>query len=420
MNARMTRTLGALSMMLCAQTARAADGELLTVNGRGDHVEILARGATVKEGTRAAGRAIWIDVNLDGPPRAVGRLVVPNDRTIKKVEVVGGQEWPHLSILLHHDMSGSEFATNTVIEQSLAGVVVRIPREPDKRPIPYVAPIEGPEYGPQPEPRASLPPAPARSAVAMVAGERPSPAISRAARSAAPSTAPAAAPVSPSAPPAAALPLAAAPIADALALADEGGPGAGHTPIFLSILLLSAAGIATILLARRRRGDALPQQLLRVVSSCQLSPKVRIVLVTVGDRELLLSVGDGGATVLGRWRPGQRSERVTLELGAEERAEEARTVEDGLGKVALARETAEIPDIDLELETAGGPHAAAPALSRAPSAAPARPSPSPAVAGLLKLRRRGGEEVASGDPVADELWARELLAAMRGSPEVIR
>src|SRR5205809_158995 len=100
MNTRARFVTGSLSLVLVqvlgTAGAHAQESHVLSVSDRGDHVEIVARGATVAAGAKAEARGIWIEVTLSGPPKSDARISLPNDRTIKRAEVTLGGEKPRL------------------------------------------------------------------------------------------------------------------------------------------------------------------------------------------------------------------------------------------------------------------------------------------------------------------------------------
>jgi flagellar biogenesis protein FliO len=399
MNAHTPRA--ALLVLLAGSLAAADEAPPVAITDRADHVEIVVPGASAARG-RPEPRGPWLDVPLDKAPRAGTVTSSEADEVTKRADIYLGER-PRLSVLLHHDARPEDFARNTQVEQTAGAVVVRIPHvaghvlPPIARPAPAAPPVAATIAKVKPAKVEAAAPAAAPTAARAVPPEitvtpvAPSPTILDEK-------------VAASVPEGAAL----AAIADDKPLLGAAASEANHNRLYLVMLLLSALGVLSILVARRRRQATPAAQLLRVTSTCQLSPKVKVMLVSVGDRELLLSVGDQGAQVLARWRAeGNGSEQAfeldePLELEVPPAAEAA--------PPAAARERAayrasrgttstrsgDLPDIDLEL----------------PPAAPGRPAPSPAVAGLLKLRRDGR---GAGNAVADEQWARDLLAAMRST-----
>lgn len=148
--------------------------------------------------------------------------------------------------------------------------------------------------------------------------------------------------------------------------AAQGGPGpaaAGGTAA-----LSAALAVAALLgLWYRRRGGAqvAGEELLQVLASRSLGPRTRLVLLAVQERQLLLAVSERGPRLLAQW--------------------------DGVAAPAPAPARA--------ARTAGRPQSAggAPTVPEAPL--------SPAIAGLLRLRRQAGRGIAAGAGAvgADEL-----------------
>jgi flagellar biogenesis protein FliO len=156
---------------------------------------------------------------------------------------------------------------------------------------------------------------------------------------------------------------------------------------------LAAAG-AGLWLMRRRRAQTAPAATIEVIAQRSLGGKARIVWLSAGPREMIVSVTAQQVRVLGQWRKSE----ATLPT--------AQARNDG-------RPRGETID---DRSTAGAADGFASGTGDLP-----RPV-SPAVTGILRLRGRTGqmtavsEDVASGDVVADELWAKEILAATEARP----
>lgn len=105
--------------------------------------------------------------------------------------------------------------------------------------------------------------------------------------------------------PAAAAPVTTTPPANAAPTADttpKNSPG-GATSI-IGLLLVFAAAVACGLGYRewqKRRSSAPALNGIDVLSVRNIGPKTRLMLVAVGNREMLLTVGPAGSNVLGRW-----------------------------------------------------------------------------------------------------------------------
>lgn len=144
-----------------------------------------------------------------------------------------------------------------------------------------------------------------------------------------------------------------------------------------TVLALVAAAAVLVRTAQKRR-HAPDRGELTVVSSRALSPKVRVVLLAVGGRQLLLSVADKGAELLTELTPEETAAPAAEELSPAQRA--------------LARAAANFA----RAEPRALPDAPAPKAVAAP--ATSTPASSPAVSGLLALRARatGTDEVPRG------------------------
>ena len=399
----------ALLVLLTTSVAVAEESLPVTITDRADPVEIRVAGATASTRARPEPRGAWLDVPLDKAARAGTATSAETDEVTKRADLNLG-EHPRLSVLLHHDARPEDFVKNTQVEQLAGAVVVRIPHAaghalpPIARPVAPAAAVAAPRAIKAPAAAVAVAPAVVAHAAAPEASVAPIAPIAPPAAAVADdrAAAPAAAVASP-APEGAAL----AALADDKPLLGAAASETNHNRLYLVMFLLSAFGVVAILVARRRRQATPAAQLLRVTSTCQLSPKVKVMLVSVGDREMLLSVGEQGAQVLARWRADGSGAEASFEIDEPLELEAPPTPSvDAAPPVTASRERAayhasratgsargaELPDIDLDMPVAG------------------RGAPSPAVAGLLKLRRDGR---GNGNPVADEQWARDLLAAMR-------
>ncbi len=151
------------------------------------------------------------------------------------------------------------------------------------------------------------------------------------------------------------------------------------------MLGICGAGLGLVVWARKRKPPA-EAEAIRVISSRSLGGKARIVLVAAGERELLLSVSDRGATrLIGRWRRGD-----TAATGAHASASAAASI-----------------DTDEQLTLDPGVDEDRPGPTRQGTR-----GPSPAVAGILKLRRQDSSPnlaAAAAGVEPDAEWARAML-----------
>jgi flagellar biogenesis protein FliO len=148
-----------------------------------------------------------------------------------------------------------------------------------------------------------------------------------------------------------------------------------------ALVLGLGACVVLVLIARRKKKNA-TTDLIRVIASQSIGGKHKVVLIATGRREFLLSVSDKGTRVLGRWRnrTTENYEKEFFDVPVGE-----------FGTMEFAEPTTTVrPRLDRPLETAA-----------------ALPPASPAVAGLLKLRK-GERARGTGD---NEEFAHQLTRA---------
>ena len=211
---------------------------------------------------------------------------------------------------------------------------------------------------------------------------------------------------------------------------------------------LAAIG-AGIWLMRRRKGGNIPaHSSIEILAQRSLGGKARIVWLSAGQREMIVSVTAQQVRMLGQWRKTDAAGGSTAQPAQDSRPDARNALIDRLvehDRGSHDQPAAEQPD-NLSLahhlprterrtgqlavpgqftmpERRTGAYAAVakPGERRTGSLAavdgPAERAPSAAVSGILRLRGRTGQmpavsdEVATGDVEADELWAREILAA---------
>jgi flagellar biogenesis protein FliO len=202
---------------------------------------------------------------------------------------------------------------------------------------------------------------------------------------------PAPAPVATPAPATVAPPVAApapqvvtAPAPTPLPLEVSSGSSRGWLSGAAAFILLVAAGVLVV--SRKRRAQP-SGEMIRILASKPLGGKTRLVLVGAGPRQLLLSVGDKGARVIGRWAAADGELPPTRALGDTSEGTSGVFGSDGHG----------LP----------GPP---------PPVGAAAASTSPAVAGILRLRQQVPHD--DDDLEADAEWARAIIAATtrKGDP----
>jgi flagellar biogenesis protein FliO len=209
---------------------------------------------------------------------------------------------------------------------------------------------------------------------------------------------------------------------------------------------LAAAG-AGIWMMRRRKAHLATTATIDVIAQRSLGGKARILWLSAGPRELIVSVTGQQVRLLGQWRksdaqgalPAAHTHADTVHVDpslvepshAEPRFAEPRYAEPRYAEPRYA-EPAETEPADPRDEPTPIPAYRPPFGQSAEGTLPPQhprprratretPSVSPAVSGILRLRARTGQlpindAVASGDIEADELWAKEILAATGGRP----
>lgn len=180
------------------------------------------------------------------------------------------------------------------------------------------------------------------------------------------------------------------------------------TDVWQRLSMYGAIGLAAIgcgiWILRRRRAVKVPELSIDVIATKSLGAKAKVVWFSAGGREMVVAVTPQQVRMLGQWKhTGARPQLPSAH---------ALTSEVPVGRQTL-RDLRDLP-------------ALREARARA-AASEDRPSASPAVAGILKLRDRPSipnidtrgivdfseinDEVATGDLDADALWAKEILAA---------
>jgi flagellar biogenesis protein FliO len=152
---------------------------------------------------------------------------------------------------------------------------------------------------------------------------------------------------------------------------------------------LAAAGAGIWLLRRRRTRPGTPASI-EIIAQRSLGGKARIVWLSAGPREMIVSVTAQQVRMLGQWPRTEVAAQLPVAHTHADPAEESRR------EPSFAATLGGFGPIDKPV--------------------------SPAVTGLLRLRGRTGQmsavtpEVATGDVEADELWAKEILAATTAHP----
>jgi flagellar biogenesis protein FliO len=362
----------ALFILLTAGAAHAgADG--LVVVDRGDRVDVVVRGTVA-----AVGPAVSFGDRVEIPlaDLAIAPLSLRSgDSTVSKVEIIAGPR-PRLSIALHHGrettakiagaaeivVAPEGFRVTLVRSAALKNVVVKLP-EPIVaaaiiKPVEAIAaPIAAPIAAAPPAPTPAPAPAPALLPAAAPAADSPATATAAGITTGTP------------------IVTQAPPIVPPL-----GTPSSSEmSPIRVGALVIGLlACVVLVVVARKRRRPPIGEQI-RIVASQSLGGKHRVVLVAAGKREFLLALSEKETRVLGRWRKAQSAQVVD-----------------------------EAP-IEMPERTRSPMIAATDKPIHHPIALPAA---SPALAGLLKLRRTSPTPM--GTPQNDLEWAARLARARAG------
>lgn len=328
---------------------QAQAAEALGVVDLGDEAVVVVSGVTTDARTVEA-RGDLIELPIAEVPQMPYALTV-RDRTIRRVELIGG-EIPRIRIKTRLGPRGTAgLAARARVELAAPGLRIHLPRTESRAPEreashPVLAPTQeasSTDVAASPPIEVPTPPA----TVPLMPGPEPGREL-----------------VSP---PEAEPKAGAAPMAP-LASRPE-------TPLgpWLVGLIAIGASLALALAARRRRATIEAESGIQIVSSCTISPKTRLVVLRVRDRELLLSMSDTGARLIADLSPAAGSSPP-----------KAATT------VLEETQTHPVPEVELWQST--------------------KPSllthPSPAVRGLLVLKHR------PAIPPKNPSWHQELQASL--------
>ena len=365
----MTRTLPALSLLISVLPVSAAAGPAMpvSVEDRGDHVAIVLSGArTAAERPEPRGDRLELPLE-QAPPTIEIRL---EDQTVRKVELRA--QPPSARVQLRHGSESTRLAAEMAeLRQHGDRLEIIVPREPReaaraRRAAAALAADDAAARAPAAPAHPTLP-APAVPATAPAA---PAPAHAVAAEG------PAEVPAQ--------LPARQSVALDVDRRRDDSSP-------FRTILTFAAmAGLvagAWLWSRRKRAGGGLASPL-EILAQVSVGPRARVVWLSAGKREMLISVSEKDVRVLGQWF-----------------ADGARSVETIPPPVVAA---------------AASDESGEPRHARLPSA---RLRTNPSLSGLLRLRdqQAGIENVDNADNMhdagegdeADTEWARQLVAATR-------
>ena len=282
-----------ISLVLASATA-FADG--ITVSGGDTDAVVTLKGIhAVSPHVRSVGDRIEIDVADESP----AQIAIPNDTTVRKIEVTGGAH-AHASLQITHSAKTTEIlARATRVIEKGDDLILTIPRESrialarlsqeaSQTPtIPTPTAIPGPPPAPAP---AAAPIAVPALVAATVAAPAPVPA---------PASVPAAAPAPPPIATPTPIPTTGTPASQPLPAAAAGivAPTPPAPPLDLAestklptgslavVLLFSAAGAGFFWLKRRKTAAPQPKHSIEILANRALGGKTRIVLIAVDDNE---------------------------------------------------------------------------------------------------------------------------------------
>ena len=353
--------------------ASAAAGPTLPVaiEDRGDRVAIFLSGVRTTA-QRPEPRGDRLELPLDQPPPAIEMRL--DDATVRKVELRTNP--PSVRLQLRHGSESTRLAAEMAeLRQHGDGLEIILPREPREA-------------------------ARARRAAAALAAADATAAPAAGLTAPAAPRAPAPAPPAPTPVSAPAAPLAADPVpADQPAAAATAPPVHGATvgldrsrdrrsddssPLRTVLTFAAMAGLAAggWLWMRRKRAGGRAANPLEILAQVSVGPRARVVWLSAGQREMLISVSEKDVRVLGQWQAdGTRAQTIPPPVA--------------------------------------GADDSAPAEPRSPRLPSARLRTNPSLSGLLRLRDQhaggdGGENVELPATDSDDTeWARQLVAATR-------
>ena len=357
-----------ICLFFLASPAAFAAPDWLEVSDAGQYVIVLAKGVQYK-GAKVKTSKQYLMIELDGVTLKKERVAI-TDKTISKLETVGGQSSSRLYIELKKEApTPLQLVPLVRVEAVAEGLRVMIPRDLEEAPA--VAPVVVATL-PTPMPEALQPkPAPATQAapITVLPPEKKEQAL----------------------PP--------------IIIQNSGG---NVSVWFLVVLLLG--GLGAVVWLKTKQAGAPDESRIKVTASHVLDGKNKLVLITAGKKELLLSVSEGGTRLIERWQqeqePSYEKELEEAQLKAfqfesPDKAEFAKTVRSEPPKNKLSNEywhMDSMPQPSALRSVPKPPREAEPA-------AKGDDTPSASVAGILKLRKKQKSEEQQ-----DDEWTRELLA----------
>ncbi len=370
----MTRALAALSLCAALAPASAAAGPSLpvSVEDRGDRVAITLSGVRTTA-QRPEPRGDRLELPLDQPPPTMEMRF--DDATVRKVELRTNP--PSVRVQLRHGSESTRLASEMAeLRQHGDSLEIILPREPREAARARraaaalaaadatAAPAAGIIAPPAAAPRAPVAPAPAPPPASAPAAPVPADAV--------PADQPAAAP-----PPAPSAAL------DVVRGRDHRSDDSSPLRTVLTFAAMAGLVAGGWLWMRRKRAGGRAANPLEILAQVSVGPRARVVWLSAGQREMLISVSEKDVRVLGQWQAdGTRAQTIPP-------------------PIAGAADEGTSPE---------------PRNARLPSA---RLRTNPSLTGLLRLRdQHAGAE--SGESVElpatdsdDTEWARQLVAATR-------
>lgn len=392
-------------VILCAaaSTAGADATSRFEIVDRGDAVEVIAHDVKAAKTTISPIRS-RLEVPLVGT-HTIPKLVPPTDKTVKVIELDGHSqqvlsvkldfERPQVQQLAKHAQAiqvGNDLHILVPRAIPAAGTTVALP-EPTLTPelaakAAAIAPVIDVKPEAKPEPKLDVKPVAATTEVKPAEVPATGPLIRK--------TEPAETPKK----------------QEPIGKASEGGMK--NFPMLLACVL---ALLGCIVWVKRRKSGAnaaKPSTSIEIIAQKSLGKQAKIVWLVAGGREMIVSVTAQQVRMLGQWKKSESPSAVRTPIRAEgsgristqpvtERARRS-------GQFSIPEATA-LPSLASDKSDERRARSSAEGDTKVNDKAA-----SPAVAGILKLRARTNvpmvnEDVATDDVNADEVWAREILAA---------
>ncbi|MCP4448388.1 MAG: flagellar biosynthetic protein FliO [Myxococcales bacterium] len=403
----------------------------ISVEPEADGIVVRIDNMQVEHNTlETRGDRIYID--LPGAA-AAQQLRLQGDATVKLVEIRDGRH-PRISVKMRHGREKTRaLGMAATIANLDGGIIMHIPRWPLPREVAVaVAPKEVPPVSAKIE--SAQPNEPAANDVEPGAAEStPVAGTVAAVGTQAPTPTPTATPTT-----------------EASTVPSKSSEGGVSFGLLFGVLLLLAGGGIIVWRSKQTSKDAVDLESFRVIATKQLGGKSKVVWLSVGDREMVVSVGEAGTQLLSEWSRNQQpalaaapmmnptavfdSPPAALSIASKQAEMRERfavgtpaplpstsntevtasTLYDFRSTLSTAAKAQ--ADIASHLGTRRAPATKKHNAPRGTSSTEAENSPS--VAGLLKLRDQVPKvnvEVATDDQEADAEWARELFKATRES-----